>query len=204
MHRIFYLNLMVIILMTSSCQGPQEGTMGSAESETIEAVRLHPGNSRYLEYQGEPVILITSAEHYGAVVNLDFDYKLYLETLGNEGFNYTRIFTGTYIEPVDNIFGIKKNTLAPLPESYLAPWVRENGKYDLDSFDPGFFTRLKAFVKEAEKQGIVVEVTLFTSIYAENSWNLCPFNSTNNVNGVGDIDFQLVNTKYQEGLSKYQ
>ncbi|MCK4992254.1 MAG: hypothetical protein KAS29_17270, partial [Bacteroidales bacterium] len=119
-----YSVLTFMILLVASCQ------VGSSE-----AVRLYPGNSRYLEYQGEPVILITSAEHYGAVVNLDFDYKLYLETLGNEGFNYTRIFAGTYIEPVDNIFGIQKNTLAPLPESYLAPWVRENGKYDLDRFN---------------------------------------------------------------------
>jgi len=178
--------------------------VASCQVESSKTLRLYPGNSRYLEYQGDPVILITSAEHYGAVVNLDFDYKLYLETLGNEGFNYTRIFAGTYIEPVDNIFGIKKNTLAPLPESYLAPWVRENGKYDLDRFDPDFFARLKDFVKEAEKQGIVVEVTLFTSIYAENSWTLCPFNINNNVNGVGDLPFRRVNTLYNGGLHKYQ
>ena len=30
---------------------------------------------------GEAVALITSAEHYGAVLNVDFDYPRYLDTL---------------------------------------------------------------------------------------------------------------------------
>lgn len=38
-------------------------------------IRMHPDNPHYFEYRGEPTVLITSAEHYGAVLNLDFDYK---------------------------------------------------------------------------------------------------------------------------------
>jgi len=37
-------------------------------------------------------------EHYGAVMNLDFDYKKYLQTLHDEGMNMTRTFSGTYVE----------------------------------------------------------------------------------------------------------
>jgi len=167
-------------------------------------VQLCRDNPRYLEYQGEPVLLISSAEHYGAVLNLDFDYQTYLQTLGEEGFNYTRIFTGTYFEPVQNIFGIRKNTLAPVPDRFLAPWVKEDGKYDLERFNPEYFIRLKDFLQEAEKQGIVVEVTLFTSIYAEGAWVLSPFHAGNNSNGVGDLDFRLVNTLHNGGLKKIQ
>jgi hypothetical protein len=192
------------IFALASFRGSPEADGGPVETETPGTVRLCTANPRYLEFKGEPVVLITSAEHYGAVMNLDFDYRLYLETLGSEGFNYTRIFTGTYVEPVENIFGIKKNTLAPLPGRYLAPWVREEGKYDLGRFNPGYFIRLKDFIKEASKQGIVVEVTLFSSIYAESAWNLCPFNHANNLNGVGDIAFQRVNTLHNGGLRKYQ
>ena len=204
MNRTFFLIFSFILFLISSCQDPQEGGKESGELESSQTVRLCPDNSRYLEYQGKPVILITSAEHYGAVVNLNFDYKLYLSTLGKEGFNYTRIFTGTYIEPVDNIFRIQNNTLAPLPGRYLAPWIRENGIYDLERFNPDYFTRLKDFIKEAEKQKVVVEVTLFTSIYVEDSWKLCPFNSINNSNHVGDIPFQRVNTLYNGELKQYQ
>ena len=204
MLRFSLLSLLLLILLMFSCNAPSEKNTGVREVRSAETLRLLPENPRYLEYKGNPLILITSAEHYGAMVNLDFDYKLYLEILRKEGFNYTRIFTGTYIEPVENIFGIRKNTLAPLPGRFIAPWVKEDGKYDLDRFSSSFFERLKDFVGEAEKLGVIVEITLFTSIYAENAWNLSPFNAKNNINGVGELPFQRVNTLYNGELLDYQ
>ena len=41
-------------------------------------ISLHPQNPHYFLYKGKPAVLITSAEHYGAVLNADFDYKKYL------------------------------------------------------------------------------------------------------------------------------
>lgn len=200
--------LILSLYAFSSCnqarnQSDQTSDTDSAYSRSG-TVRLYQQNPRYLEYMGKPIILITSAEHYGAVLNLDFDYKVYLETLAKEGFNYTRIFGGTYIEPVDNIFGIRKNTLAPSPGRFMAPWVRLEGSYDLDQFNPEYFERLKGFISEAGKREIIVEVTLFTSIYAENAWQLSPFNSINNRNEKEVTDFRKVNTLYNGPLKRYQ
>src|ERR1039457_7627772 len=39
-----------------------------------EPIRLHPKNPHYFLYRGKAVALITSGEHYGAVMNADFDY----------------------------------------------------------------------------------------------------------------------------------
>ena len=204
MNRPYKLLLAAWFLITVSCQPPVKQENQRVQTDASPAVQLYLDNPRYLQYKGQPVILISSAEHYGAVLNLDFDYRLYLEALGSEGFNYTRIFIGTYYEPVQNIFGIQKNTLAPEPGRFLAPWVKVDGKYDLERFNPEYFNRLKDFLQEAEKQGIVVEVTLFTSIYAEGAWVLSPFHFGNNLNGVGDLDFRLVNTLYNGGLQKIQ
>ncbi|MDX2432758.1 MAG: hypothetical protein QNK35_17605 [Bacteroides sp.] len=204
MQRINMLSFPLLFLLMFSCMGPSEKKKEIKEVRSNETLQLLAENPRYLEYKGNPLILITSAEHYGAVLNMDFDYKLYLETLGKEGLNYTRIFTGPYIEPVENIFGIKRNTLAPLPGRFIAPWVLEEGKYDLSQFNDEYFQRLKDFVEEAEKQGIVVEVTLFTSIYAEGAWELSPFNIRNNVNGVGDVPFKRVNTLFNGKLLDFQ
>jgi len=203
MRRWFFL-IQLILAAGCSVNDPRVNGTQSLSGDEVNILRLCPDNFRYLEYKGEPTILITSAEHYGAVVNLDFDYKTYLESLEQEGFNYSRIFCGTYIEPVDNIFGIEKNTLAPLPDRFLAPWEKENGKYNLTCFNQVFFNRLKDFVSEAEKRGILVEVTLFTSIYAQNSWELSPFQAKNNVNGVGNLDYHQVNTLFNEGLDHFQ
>lgn len=63
-----------------------------------EPIKLLPENPHYFEYKGKPLALITSAEHYGAVLNEGFDYEKYLRTLHDEGMNYTRIFMGSYFE----------------------------------------------------------------------------------------------------------
>ena len=44
-------------------------------------ISLHPDNPHYFLFRGRPTILISSTEHYGAVLNLDFDYGKYLDTL---------------------------------------------------------------------------------------------------------------------------
>ena len=58
-------------------------------------IRLDPHNSHYLEYKGKTIALITSGEHYGSVINSDFDSRTYLKTLQADGLNYTRIFGGS-------------------------------------------------------------------------------------------------------------
>ncbi len=204
MKNLYFMVTLLLLMMMISCKSGSEENAGTASLHSSETLRLCPDNPRYLEYKGDPVILISSAEHYGSLVNLDFNYKLYLESLGKEGFNYTRIFTGTYIEPVENIFGIEMNTLAPLPGRFLAPWTKIGEKYDLGSFNPAYFNRLKDFMSIAGENGIIVEVTLFTSIYAENAWLLSPFNIKNNVNGVGETEFSRVHTLYNGQLKQFQ
>ena len=86
-------------------------------------IALHPENPRYFLWRGRPTVLITSGEHYGAVLNLDFDYRQYLETLASDGLNYTRIFSGAYVEP-QGAFNIARNTLAPATGRFIAPWPR--------------------------------------------------------------------------------
>src|SRR5262245_57054677 len=73
---------------------------------------LHPDNPHYFSFRGKPAIVVGSAEHYGAVLNLDFDYVKYLDELKAKGLNHTRTFIGSYVEP-QGAFNIEKNTLAP-------------------------------------------------------------------------------------------
>lgn len=174
-------------------------------------IRLHPDNPHYFLYHGKPRVLITSAEHYGALINLDFDYKKYLQTLHDEGMNYTRIFTGVYVENTLS-FGIEKNTLAPLEDKLITPWARSNvpgyinggNKFDLDKWNPAYFERLHDFVTIAEKLDIIVEVTFFSSIYRDDYWEFCPFYSENNVNKTDRIERVFVHTKSNGNLFKYQ
>src|SRR5882724_353508 len=103
-----------------------------------EPIKLHPANPHYFSFNGQPTILITSAEHYGGVVNKDFDYVSYFDELKSYGLNYTRIYPGALFEPLGKF--IEGNTLAPKPASLIVPWARSNvpgylvcgNKFDLD------------------------------------------------------------------------
>lgn len=149
-------------------------------------LRLHPENPRYFQFRGKAAILVTSGEHYGAVLNLDFDYKPYLDELRRHGLNLTRTFSGTYRE-VPGSFKIRDNTLAPKAGRFSCPWARRGDKFDLDRFDEEHFRRLRDFVAEAGRRGIVVEYVLFCPLYEEGLWDVSPMNAKNNVNGVGQI-----------------
>lgn len=156
---------------------------------SAQPIGLHPENPHYFLFRGQPAVLVTSGEHYGAVLNLDFDYETYLETLEEDGLNLTRLFTGVYVES----WGEGWNTLNPAPGRYLAPWARSDtpgyadggNKFDLDTWDEAYFERLRNFAAEAGQRNIVVEVVLFCVYYHDDQWNLSPLNARNNINGIG-------------------
>lgn len=182
------------------------GLVSCSQMAPVTPISLHPENPHYFLYNERPMVLITSAEHYGALINLDFDYVTYLQTLAADELNMTRVFTGPYVEPV-GAFKIESNTLAPAPEGFIAPWARSetpgyaNGgnKFDLTRWDSEYFKRLKDFMSEAEKKNIIVELTLFCPFYGDEQWKLSPMNAANNINGGGPEDRKQVYTLDKSG-----
>src|SRR5271165_3830851 len=61
--------LLVLFLGTAHAQ---------SQANRLAPIRLHPANPHYFLFRGKAVALITSGEHYGAVLNPDFDYHRYL------------------------------------------------------------------------------------------------------------------------------
>ncbi|MGC8832911.1 MAG: hypothetical protein ACP5R4_02565 [Armatimonadota bacterium] len=174
-------------------------------------ISLHPQNPHYFLFRGKPTVLITSAEHYGAVLNLDFDYVPYLDELRANGFNLTRTFTGAYVEDPKS-FNIINNTLAPKPGRFICPWARSsvpgyaNGgnKFDLTKWDDAYFKRLKDFVRQAGRRGVVVELVLFCPYYGDREWALSPLNARNNINGIGNVPRTEVLTMRHKDLVAVQ
>lgn len=151
---------------------------------------LHPDNPHTFRFRDKLTVLITSGEHYGAVMNRDFDYAPYLETLAACEFNQTRLFSGTYRE-LPGSHSIENNTMAPEPTSYLCPWrcVARNADgapvtWDLTQWDEAYWARLQDFVAQASDRGIVVEYVFFCYFYNETLWRASPMNPDNNVNGL--------------------
>ena len=164
------------------------GTLSIAST----VLSLHPDNPHYFLWRGRPTVLVTSGEHYGAVLNLDFDYTRYLNELQANDLNLTRTFSGVYREVGSN-FGITENTLAPKPGRYVCPWARGNtkgyheggNKFDLGHWDERYFARLRDFISQAARHGVVVEMNLFCPMYKDAMWDASPMHANNNVNEIG-------------------
>jgi len=170
-------------------------SLGSCTKQAPSApLALHPENPRYFLYDGKPTILITSGEHYGAVLNLDFDFDRYLNELQRYGFNLTRTFSGVYMEDVGS-FNIRNNTLAPAEGRLICPWARSNhpgyakggAKFDLSRWDEAYFARLKDFVRAAAQRGVIVELVLFCPYYEDQMWQISPLHPANNANDTPNV-----------------
>ncbi|MHC4725624.1 MAG: cellulase family glycosylhydrolase [Planctomycetota bacterium] len=170
-------------------------------AKRFKPIQLHPDNPHYFLWRGKPTVLITSGEHYGALLNRAFDYKRYLKTLESYGFNLTRTFSGAYCEPI-GAFKIQNNTLAPAKDKLICPWARSNipgytnggNKFNLTKWDSAYFKRLRNFVKEAGRCGVVVELVLFCPFYKDDMWKLSPMNAVNNINDIGKMERTKVYT----------
>jgi hypothetical protein len=165
-----------------------------------EPVRVFPSNPHYFQFNGKPLVFVTSDHHYGAVIDRDFDYVRFLDTLAAHGMNLTRIYPGGMFEAPDKY--LPGNPLGPSPGRQILPWAKSNQtganpalaeigspsyKYDLDRWDPDYFARLKDFVKQAGKRDIVVEVAFFNGMYFD-CWPIMPLYHRNNIQQVGKYE----------------
>lgn len=159
-------------------------------------------NPRYLSFRGKPILSVGSGEHYGAVLNADFDFQPYLKDMASYGLNQCRVFSGTYRE-LPGEFGIAENMLAPREEAFLCPWAKRDGRYDLDRWDAAYWKRLKAFVQEAGKKKVLVEYVLFCHWYNDALWQASPMHPANSVQKVGPKEKKQVYSDEPNDLWPY-
>eukprot|EP00656_Telonema_subtile_P056098 TRINITY_DN8886_c0_g1_i1.p1 TRINITY_DN8886_c0_g1~~TRINITY_DN8886_c0_g1_i1.p1 ORF type:complete len:472 (+),score=81.95 TRINITY_DN8886_c0_g1_i1:37-1452(+) len=179
---------------------PPRSTLSSSSAASDVYKRQSPHNPRYLEFRNETRLLVTSTEHFGGLINLDFDYEAYLDTLAANNFSLTQTWAGAYVEPDADVGPY--NTLDPRPQSYMAPWARSSvpgnakggNKFDLTQFNQSFFNRMVGFVRAASDRGIVVELSMFGGYEQTHPfiWDVCPFNPHNNINSLTTVNISNV------------
>ena len=137
-------------------------------SETV--IGVSSVNPHYFTINGELRLLISSAEHYGALINRAFDFQRYFRELKKNGFNQTRLFGGSYFERSSD-FNFDSNPLAP-GAGQLVPLFAGPER---ERLHPEYVTRLRDILSTADAAGVVVEFTLFCVFYNENNYRDSPF-----------------------------
>ena len=156
--------------------------------------------------------MITSGEHYGAVLNMDFDYRAYLDELQSKNLNLTRIFPGGPYFEAPGTVDIVSNTLAPDFARFSCIWSRSTtpgyvgggSRTNLESWNEPHLARLRDFVLQAGKRGVVVEISLFCPFYEDELWDISPLKAKNNINRVGEVSRTEVYTLKSRGLLAVQ
>ncbi len=195
------LQIFVLFLLLLSCRQTQIRESGP--------ITLHPDNPHYFLYHGNPLFLITSDQHYGAVTNIDFDYTTFLDTLAAYGMNFTRIYPGAYIEK-DGEY-MPDNNLGARNGRQILPWVKTDVpgahevlggyKLDLDKWNEDYFKRLKDFISKARDRDIIVDIAFFNGMYPDR-WEFQPMYHNNNIQGIGNCVFNEVQTLKDTALAK--
>ena len=128
-------------------------------------------------------------------MNLDFDYRKYLDTLAADGMNYTRVFSGAYVEPAGGVQHRPQHAGAAARPVHRAVGTQQPAGLRERRQQVRSRALGRRVLRQAEglrrlrgdKRSVVVELTLFCPMYEEMQWKLSPMNAANNVNGVGAV-----------------
>ncbi|MCK4966497.1 hypothetical protein KAS50_05670 [bacterium] len=130
----------------------------------ISRIQVFAENSRYWEYKGKPVLLLSGSDDDNLFNSPDLMTKNFaiLEKIG-----------GNYI----------RSTLSSRDEGNASPYIKKNGKYNLEKFNTEFWKRLKNSIIEAKKRDIIVQIEIWATwdFYRDN-WLENHFNPKNNIN----------------------
>lgn len=162
--RRMLLLLSLAVMCSSAVATPAQASTGTLG---------HAG--RFYTVNGVPTVLV-GMDMQELAANPAINYTAMLDALQSHHVNAIRL----WIYP------------AWAPSTYLEPWtygVCASGKYDLNTWNSSYWTRLKAVVDAANTRGIYVELSLFPSNYLDNSsdWSSTTirpaWNSSFNCNG---------------------
>jgi len=178
----------------------------AAEKKSGSPISIYRENTYYFQdSKGKPLMLIGDYT-WETFSGVNFDYIRMFDSLKARGLNLARIWLWWGYWGYDDL----TQPLWP-KEDHISPYLREGPglandgkpKYNLDKFNPAFFTRLHEFCKIADQRGINLQLMMMDAWMLKHDylWRLNAFNRDNNVNNVdGDPQNTKRGTDGKEGF----
>ncbi|MDO3385639.1 hypothetical protein QWI17_07300 [Gilvimarinus sp. SDUM040013] len=140
--------------------------LAEVNSKADSSIQPYHENQWYWQYKGEPIMLIGGSNEDNLWQWTGKQLTDHLDLLRSVGGNYVRC---TMSDRKDgNVFAVEEV---------------DDGKYDLTQWNGEYWSRLDFFLKQTEKRGIIVQLTLwdwFDLLY--DRFPVHPLNPENNVN----------------------
>lgn len=131
-----------------------------------ERIRPYAANPRYWQYRGQPVLLLGGSKDDNLFQIPDL--KEHLDEMRAAGANYIR------------------NTMSDRPDKGFEAYPffrREDGKYDLERWNPEYWRRFARMLEWTFARDIVVQIEVWDRFdYSRENWEKHPYNPANNVN----------------------
>lgn len=147
--------------------GMMLGMWGDSMADVSRQARIQPyaHNPYYWQYQGTPVLLLGGSveDNLFQIPNLGEE----LDTLAAAGGNYVRC------------------TMSSRDKGNVWPFAKgKDGRHDLDRWNPEYWRRFEAFLRETRRHRIIVQIEVWATFdyYRDNWGKKNPFNPKNNVN----------------------
>jgi hypothetical protein len=177
-------------------------TAQAGEAPARGPLRVHPENPRYFTDGSGRAVLLAGSHTWPSLVDMGpadpppaFDFGAYLDFLEKHGHNFIRLWTWEHTTwDTRGNREKKRHYCAPMPYARTGPGNALDGKprYDLATYDPEYFGRLRRRVEAAGRRGLYVSVMLFEGWamqHAPGAWESHPFHPKNNVSGIdGDAN----------------
>ncbi|MBD3267671.1 hypothetical protein GF373_13460 [bacterium] len=138
-------------------------TIALADENRIQPYKKDP---RFWQYEGKPIILLggTDDDNLFQWPNA----KTHLKKLAAVGGNYIRNTMSDRNNKDFEVYPFKK---------------QNNGKYDLDRWNPVYWDRFETMLKTANQLDIIVQIEVWDRFdYSRDNWEPHPYNPKNNIN----------------------
>jgi hypothetical protein len=161
-------------------------------------LRVSPLNPRYFTDATGRAIYLTGSHNWENFQDAGptdpppvFDWTAYLDVLEQHHHNFLKLWRWEASKwSAESLIDL---WYSPMPYLRTGPGTALDGKpkFDLDSFNPAYFARMRQHIIEAGQHGIYVSIMLFNGWSIEdknrgnnNPWHGHPFNRDNNINGI--------------------
>jgi hypothetical protein len=137
-----------------------------AAAANRDRIRPFDANPWYWQYRGRPVLLLGGSKDDNLFQIPDL--KAHLDEMKRVGANYIR------------------NTMSDRPDGgfEVYPYLRlDNGKYDLNRWNPEYWRRFIDMLRLTRDRGIIVQIEIWDRFdFFGDNWKKHPYNPANNVN----------------------